>query len=126
MALHHRFTYVAFSGTTFYGDLRIEFVDGLNTPIGGCGVGKTGVLECMCFAIGMTPPRGREAQSASHLRKLLGGGRVEVGMLTQHQVPYFVVGSLGEPPRVYDAKKQLVAVDLAELFTAEVYYVSEI
>jgi len=53
MALHHRFTYLALSGTAFYGDLRVEFVDGLNTPIGGCGVGKTGVLECLHFALGM-------------------------------------------------------------------------
>jgi len=26
MALHHRFTYVAFSGTAFCGDLRFDFV----------------------------------------------------------------------------------------------------
>jgi len=68
MALHHRFTYLAFSGSAFSGDLRIEFVDGLNTPIGGCGVGKTGVLECLPFALGMKPARGREAQSESHLQ----------------------------------------------------------
>ena len=126
MALHHRFTYLALSGTAFYGDLRVEFVDGLNTPIGGCGVGKTGVLECLHFALGMEPARGREEQSARHLRKIVGGGRVEVGVVTQHEVPYVISRSVGEPPRVRDARGELVALDLAELFTAEVYSVSEI
>jgi DNA repair ATPase RecN len=64
MALHHRFTYLALSGAAFYGDLRIEFVDGLNTPIGGCGVGKTGVLECLHFALGMEPERELRARRA--------------------------------------------------------------
>ena len=126
MALHHRFTYLALSGTAFYGDLRVEFVDGLNTPIGGCGVGKTGVLECLHFALGMEPARGREEQSARHLRRIVGGGRVEVGVVTQHEVPYVISRSVGEPPRVRDARGQLAAIDLAELFTAEVYSVSEI
>jgi hypothetical protein len=83
MASHHRFTYLALSGTAFYGDLRIELVDGLNTPIGGCGVGKTGVLECLHFGLGMEPARGREEQSARHLRKIIGGGRVEIGFVTR-------------------------------------------
>ncbi len=126
MGLHHLITYLLLSGTAFYGDLRIEFADGLNTPIGGCGVGKTGVLECLHFALGMEPARGREEQNASHLRKIIGGGRVELGVVTQHGVPYVLSRSLGEPPRVRDARGQLVAVDLAELFTAEVYSVSEI
>ena len=126
MALHHRFTYLAFSGAAFYGDLRIEFVDGLNTPIGGCGVGKTGVLECLHFALGMKPAPGREAQSESHLRKLLGAGRVEVGIVTQHEVPYILSRSLGEPRLVLDPSRKLGPVDLAELFTADVYSVSEI
>ncbi len=46
--------------------------------------------------------------------------------VTQHEVPYVVSRSLGEPPRVRDARGELVNVDLSELFTAEVYSVSEI
>ena len=126
MALHHRFTHVALSGTAFYGDLRIDFLDGLNTPIGGCGAGKTGVLECLPFALGIAPAPGHEEQSAKHLKKILGGGRVEVGFVTMHGVPYVASRSIGEPPRVRDARGELVGIDLAELFSVEVYNVSEI
>lgn len=99
---------VSMSVTGGYLDgVQIEFSQHLNTVIGGRGTGKSTLLECLRYALDISP-KGKQAQKlhAEMIKENLGkaSGRIELEIVSsaQHGKRYRVTRRYGEMPIVRD------------------------
>lgn len=88
--------------------LKGEFSDHLNTVIGGRGTGKSTLLECIRYALDLSP-KGKQARKLHDgiIKENLGKevGRVELSVISsaQNGKQYKVSRRYGEPPIVRDS-----------------------
>ena len=91
----------------YFDGLTANFSHHLNSVIGGRGTGKSTLLECLRYALGV-PYKARDAkkQGDQIVKENLGkaGGRVivELHSVVNNMKPYKVIRRYGEPPRVID------------------------
>jgi hypothetical protein len=122
MRAHHVIETIHIEGGSFFPDLRLELDSALNCIFGGTGVGKSGVLLAIRYALGTpaAPPYAKLYDA--YIRDTLGGGEITVGVRTQHGVRYTCKRRYGDEPRVYDDRGNVVHVSLdGELFKIDAY-----
>ncbi len=110
----------------------IRFSPHLNAIIGGRGTGKSTLLECLRYALGLDHKTAEaRKQGDSIIKENLGKehGRVEVTLVSSHQqmLSYRVVRRYGEPLRVIGPNGNESSLTIADLVPGiEVYGQNEI
>lgn len=112
--------------------LDARFSEHLNALIGGRGTGKSTLLECVRYALELTP-KGKQAAKLhqeivrENLGKASGTIEIEVRSMTQHNELFTISRRYGEPPIVRDSQgtvSQLQPKDL--LPSIDIYGQNEI
>ena len=113
----------------FLDGMRLEFTDGLNCIIGARGTGKTTVLELIRYALDQLPrdPTARK-RLLGLVQENLGGGTVQVEIMTRDGLPYRVCRAWNEAPivRTVDDRPTQVTLQGGSLFRADIYSQNQI
>lgn len=115
----------------FLDNLQADFSDHLNTVIGGRGTGKSTLLECIRYALNLTP-KGEQARSLhdSIIKENLGEtGKIELTVFSSHQhnKVYRVSRRNYEEPVVLDLNGEVSSLSPEDLLPEiEVYGQNEI
>jgi hypothetical protein len=119
---HPVIEYLRVEGGTFFPALHLDFAPGHNDLIGEFGTGKSGVLHLITYALGARFELPDPEEHEEYVQDTLGAGKIEVGIRTQHGVPYKLARAYGEPPIVYgpDGSPADVPLD-GNLFKVHVY-----
>lgn len=118
----------------FLDGAEFNFKKGLNCIIGGRGTGKTTTLELIRYALDDFPRQERSPAARRKLENLmqqnLGGGRVELQIVTEDGVIYEIHRSVGEEPIILDEKGTPTALTISgltsRLFKAAIYSQNEV
>ncbi len=100
---HSRIRSVAFEGG-FLDGIFIHFNNNLNTIIGGRGSGKSTIIECLRYCLGLKP-KSTDAEKNHNLivGKNLKNGRVTMLIYSHHQNKEYVISRIyGEPVRIME------------------------
>jgi ABC-type lipoprotein export system ATPase subunit len=128
---HHKIIGIELTGG-FLGDVRLDFVDGLNCIIGGRGTGKTTVLEFIRYALGLVPDPRVDRTRATAIEDLvehnLGNGRIRLTIETKHGMRYVAERPFGETTQVLNAEGEAtpITLDRELIFTADILSRNEI
>lgn len=94
----------------YLGGVEIDFSEHLNTVIGGRGTGKSTLIECIRYALDMTPI-GRQAreQHDKVVKSNLGSGQIKLTIksATKHGQNYQITRRYGQSPVVTEMSGQI-------------------
>lgn len=116
----------------YLGGLNVEFSPHLNAIIGGRGTGKSTLIECIRYALGLehkTTEAKKQGDSIIKENIGKGHGRIEVEVTSAHQqlLTYRVVRRYGEPIRIIDPAGNDSALTVRDILPGiEIYGQNEI
>lgn len=100
---HSRIDWVEFHGSRLDG-IHIDLSPELNTLIGIRGSGKSSIIECVRYALGIELPENadKDGYKEGAIRHALGsGGKITLGVTDRHGKKYEIRRILGQKPDVY-------------------------
>jgi DNA repair ATPase RecN len=123
---HSRFVAINIQGGYLDG-VHAMFSEHLNSVIGGRGTGKSTLIECMRYALDLSP-KGKQAIKLhldiikENLGKASGTIEVELASSAQHGKRFTISRRYGEPPIVRDESKKVSQLKPRDLLPSTEFY----